>query len=90
MEHRESHESNFQLKTLKFCQISRRRTFRYSPWLASMAKTQTFHRKKGIRFGGNYNPVKNGEVFNRYNYKRVHLPFQVGKINMIHFVVFYP
>ena len=59
-------------------QKSRRRSFRHSsPWLESMARTANLHRRKGVRFGGIYDSAKNSRIFHQYNYKILHLPYQV-------------
>lgn len=59
--------------------MSKRRSFRFSnPWFESWSRNTRQHVRKGIKFGGSYDPQKNKDLFQRYNYKGMHLPFEVG------------
>ena len=57
----------------------KRRSFRFSnPWFESWSRNTRQHGRKGIKIGGSYDPQKNKDLFQRYNYKGMHLPFEVG------------
>ena len=59
--------------------MSKRRSFRFSnPWFESWSRNTRQHVRKGIKFGGSYDAQKNKDLFQRYNYKGMHLPFEVG------------